>query len=293
MKLTSEVTFRSPSKINVFLEVQGKRPDGYHELETVMLKTSLCDVMHFERTNSGQVMLQLAAHTPTEIRKAFPLDDTNLICRAAHAVRQAAGVSCGVRVTINKRIPAQAGLAGGSGNAATTLMALNGLWGLNLPHKALHSIAATLGSDINFFLEQTRAAVCRGRGEKVQAIPIRGCLYVVAARPARGNETPRVFAGLEPVREHRRSQPVIEALQTGSVRQLVHSAFNRLTTSASTQNPDMADLMSQMSCLCDRPVFMSGSGSTCCVFARTQREAQLLLRKLDGLQPAFAAVLRI
>ena len=187
------LTISSPAKLNVFLEVSGKRPDDYHELETVMLRTSLADQLTIRRTDSESLTLRFSDATPESMRVGIPLDGQNLILRAAEAVRKRVGSSSGAEFILHKRIPPESGLAGGSGNAAAALLGCRQLWKETLPDAELHEIAATLGSDINFLLSGHRAAVCRGRGEIVEPIALNRRLYFVAVRPRRGNSTAEVF----------------------------------------------------------------------------------------------------
>ena len=277
------MTLRSCAKINVFLEVLGKRDDGFHELETVMLRTQFCDVMHFRRTDGNEVSLRLSTLTDPQWTQSFPLDSSNLILKAASALLRHVGATSGAEITIQKRIPAEAGLAGGSSNAATTLLGLNELWNLNVPKSELHAIAATLGSDINFFVEDCRAAICRGRGELVLPIQMAGTLHVVALKPESGNSTPTVFSRLKLPETHRTSSDVQDALRLGNSRRLVDVVFNRLAQPAREVNLEMADLMDDVSEQTSYPVFMSGSGSTCFLIAKTAREAQTLSVRLRSL----------
>src|ERR1051326_846009 len=144
---------KSPCKVNLLLNILGKRPDGFHELETVMYPLRLFDVLDLEPTASG---IELTCSEPS-----LPTDRKNLVYRAAEAFLTAAEIKKGVRIHLEKRIPLAAGLGGGSGNAGTTLLALNNLFGNLLPGSKLQDIAAPLGSDIPFFL-QNKAALATG-----------------------------------------------------------------------------------------------------------------------------------
>ncbi len=263
----------------MFLEVLGRRDDGFHELETVMLKTQLSDVMHFRQT-PGKVTLRLSSKSRPSVRTVFPLDQSNLILKAASALQSYVGTQLGAEVTIQKRIPSEAGLAGGSSNAATTLLALNQLWGLGVSKTELHAIAAALGSDINFFVEDCRAAVCRGRGELIEPIPVNGVFQFVAVRPEAGNSTPAVFSKLQLPSSILQPDCVVEALRLGSSERLEAVVFNRLTKPAQDVNPGMKQLMCDVQSLTGRPVFMSGSGSTCFLIARSLREASRLSQRV-------------
>jgi len=164
----------SPCKVNLLLNILGRRPDGFHELETVMHPVNLCDRLAFERGGRGVEMTCSGASLGT--------DSSNLVHRAATEFLQAAQVNDGVRIHLEKKIPLAAGLGGGSGNAATTLLGLNELFGQPLPQEKLHEIAAALGSDTPFFL-QTKPALATGRGENVQSLEffpaLRGTVFLL------------------------------------------------------------------------------------------------------------------
>ena len=147
-----------PAKLNLFLEILGKRPDGFHEVETVMVTVGLFDTLVFKEEQSEHVRLrcfQAGQRSPAdqhvEPEEPLPVDARNLVVRAANLLKDRTGVSRGVSIDLHKRIPAAAGLAGGSSDAAATLATLNRLWDLKLSRSELQSLAAELGSDIPFF----------------------------------------------------------------------------------------------------------------------------------------------
>ena len=141
--MTSSLEKDSPCKVNLLLNILGKRPDGFHELETVMHPVQFCDHLAFSRSQRG---IQLTCSDP-----ALPTDSRNLAYRAAELFLQAGGLSDGVRIHLEKRIPQAAGLGGGSGNAATTLLGLNELFGQTLEVRQLFEIAAALETGCPFF----------------------------------------------------------------------------------------------------------------------------------------------
>src|SRR5271170_6847578 len=143
----------APAKLNLFLEILGRRPDGYHELESLMVAVSLHDTLTFTDDPAGEISLW--CDEPT-----LPVGGDNLVVKAADRLKAAAGSTRGARIVLNKAIPAQAGLAGGSSDAAATLAALNTLWNLQMPPEQLDSLAGEIGSDVTF-LAHTPAAVCR------------------------------------------------------------------------------------------------------------------------------------
>jgi 4-diphosphocytidyl-2-C-methyl-D-erythritol kinase len=174
------LTVVSPAKINLYLRIVGKRPDGYHELETVMLPLDFGDEIALRSRKTG---LTLECDHPTLL-----IDDSNLALRAAKALAETFGVEAGAKITLQKRTPLAAGLGGGSSNAAAVLRGLNRLWNLNGPPEKLHAIAARMGSDINFFMAGG-AALCRGRGEQVEVVPCKFSGTILLVNPGFGIST--------------------------------------------------------------------------------------------------------
>lgn len=152
------LTCRSGCKVNLLLNILGRRPDGFHDLETLFLPVPLHDELQFETADAG---VHLTCN-----RNDLPVDGSNLVHRAASRFLAAAGLERGVRIHLEKRIPMAAGLGGGSGNAAQTLLGMNELFGQPLDATVIDGLAAGLGSDINFFLQE-RPALAQGRGEQV------------------------------------------------------------------------------------------------------------------------------
>jgi 4-diphosphocytidyl-2-C-methyl-D-erythritol kinase len=262
-----------PAKLNAFLEVRTKRPDGFHELETVMLRTSLADQLTVIPEFGSSLTLRFSDATPEGLRSGVPLDERNLILKAAHAFRQRYSIRAGVSFILHKCIPPESGLAGGSSNAASALIGCRQLWRPETPDGELHELAASLGSDLNFLLSGHRAAVCRGRGEIIQPIPVAGPLYFVALRPTQGNSTADVFRSTMIPCEPMLSDRLVEALASGDHKEITRNMFNRLTDAARELNPAMATLMRQIAAVNSQPVFMSGSGSTVFVMAESRHQA--------------------
>ena len=180
----------SPCKVNLLLNIIGKRADGFHELETVMQPVNFYDELEFQR---GGNSIQLSCS-----EKDLPVDSRNLVYRAAAGFLAAAKISDGVKIRLEKKIPLAAGLGGGSGNAATTLLALNELFGRPLAAEKLSEIAAALGSDIPFFL-QNKPALATGRGEKIQPLenfPALNGRAFLLIHPGFGISTPWAYQNL-------------------------------------------------------------------------------------------------
>lgn len=153
---------RAPAKLNLYLRVLGKRPDGYHEIETLFERIDLADTLTFEAQPRA---LELSCSDPT-----LSCGDDNLIMQAAHRLQAATGTRQGARMHLTKRIPIAAGLGGGSSDAATTLLGLNELWGLRRSPTDFVELAAQVGSDVPFFLAEAPFAIGRGRGERVEPL---------------------------------------------------------------------------------------------------------------------------
>jgi len=168
------LVFKSPAKINLFLEVLRKREDGYHEICSLMQTVDLCDELLLQRRKEGVV---IRTDDPE-----CPANETNLAFKAAQLILEEAKIKEGVSIHIKKIIPIAAGLGGGSSNAATTLKGINQLFELNLSDQKLHFLSSQIGSDIPFFLSSGQALV-RGRGEIIEPITIYRDYWLVLARP--------------------------------------------------------------------------------------------------------------
>jgi 4-diphosphocytidyl-2-C-methyl-D-erythritol kinase len=173
----------APAKLNLFLHITGRRGDGYHLLQSVFMLIDWCDTLHFELRTDGLI-------TREDLTTgALPAED--LTVRAARALKEATGTSLGVHIGLEKKIPAQAGMGGGSSDAASCLLALQRLWGVRLPDVQLLSLALSLGADVPFFLSGGHAWV-EGIGEKVTPIELPSARFVVVKTPA-GLSTQDIF----------------------------------------------------------------------------------------------------
>jgi 4-diphosphocytidyl-2-C-methyl-D-erythritol kinase len=183
----------APAKLNLFLHITGRRPDGYHLLQSVFVLIDWCDTLHFERRSDGR----LQRH---DLGPALPADDLSL--RAARALQQASGTTLGADLSVLKAVPWGAGLGGGSSDAATTLLALNRLWGLHWPRARLQQLALPLGADVPFFVGG-RPAFVEGIGEQLTPLPagtLSGQRFVVV-KPAPPIATAAIFGSTHLVRD--------------------------------------------------------------------------------------------
>ncbi|MDD2545150.1 MAG: 4-(cytidine 5'-diphospho)-2-C-methyl-D-erythritol kinase [Burkholderiaceae bacterium] len=177
----------APAKLNLFLHITGRKPDGYHLLQSVFMLIDWCDTLHFEIRGDGQISREDLGP---------PLPAVDLTLQAAQALQAATGCRQGAHIGVHKRIPAQAGMGGGSSDAASTLLALNRLWKLNLPRSTLETIGLSLGADIPFFLRGRNAWV-EGIGEIILPLvneqqPPPSQFVIV--KPAAGLDTKSIFS---------------------------------------------------------------------------------------------------
>ena len=251
----------SPCKVNLILNILGKRADGFHELETVMHPVPVCDQLSVQRSGKG---IQLSCSHPE-----LPTDARNLVFRAAEAFCLAAGIGDGIKLHLEKRVPLAAGLGGGSGNAATALLALNELFGQPLAADQVSQIAAQLGSDIPFFL-QSQPALATGRGERVAslaAFPALTDAAIFLVHPGFGIATAWAYRELArfpaALNGHAgRAQRLIEALRGTNLEAAGREFYNSLEAPALEKFPILALYQEFLREQGAAVALMSGSGST-------------------------------
>jgi 4-diphosphocytidyl-2-C-methyl-D-erythritol kinase len=184
MSLKQLLDVPAPAKLNLFLHVVGRRADGYHLLQSVFTLIDWCDTLHFERRTDGRI-----SREDLDDPSLLPADD--LVVRAAKSLQVHTGCPLGAHIGLKKTIPTQAGLGGGSSDAASTLLALNRLWQLGLDRSTLASIGLSLGADVPFFLAGQSAWV-EGIGEQLTPIELPSQRYLVV-KPPTGVSTPDIF----------------------------------------------------------------------------------------------------
>jgi 4-diphosphocytidyl-2-C-methyl-D-erythritol kinase len=272
---------KSPCKVNLLLNILGKRVDGFHELETVMQPVNFCDELVFER---GGNSIQLSCSDQT-----LPVDARNLVYRAAANFLAAANISDGVKIHLEKKIPLAAGLGGGSGNAATTLLALNELFGQPLAAEKLHEIAAVLGSDIPFFL-QNKPALATGRGEKIlplENFPALDGKAFLLIHPGFGSATPWAYQNLArfPAAlngKAGRAKNLISRLQADNWPAVADGFYNSLEAPALEKFPVLALYQEFFREHGAAAALMSGSGSTTFAICEMVSSAESLLEKFKS-----------
>jgi 4-diphosphocytidyl-2-C-methyl-D-erythritol kinase len=244
----------APAKLNLFLHVVGRRADGYHLLESLFVLIDWCDTLNFERRGDGQL-------TRHDIGEPLPADD--LCLRAARLLQAAAGVSHGADISIDKRVPSGAGMGGGSSDAASTLLALNRLWGLDWPRAKLAALALKLGADVPFFIGG-RNAFAEGIGERLTSadVPMQ---WLAVIKPTVGIETRAIFASPRLVRDN--ASVIFQGFAADAQSDLLQPGFGRNDLQAAAEAECAA--VAQTAAMLDRQFGnnrMTGSGSA--VFAR-------------------------
>jgi len=268
----------APAKLNLFLEVLERRADGYHEIESLMVTVDLYDALTFTDDPSGRITLR--CDDPS-----LPTGSENLVVKAAERLRKEAGVRRGTAISLSKAIPAQAGLAGGSSDAAVTLVALDRLWNLQTPSDRLNAMAGEIGSDVAFFLHSP-AAVCRGRGERVEALNLPTTFSFVLVCPPVGVGTADVYRRVVPPERPRSIGPMVQAVLAADSRAVGRELFNRLQPIAEDHEPSLRrvrDALAELSPSLVDGTLMSGSGSAYFGLCRDRDAAGHAAERLETL----------
>jgi 4-diphosphocytidyl-2-C-methyl-D-erythritol kinase len=275
----------APAKLNLHLSVLGRRADGYHELETVMASIGLYDTLFLEPQAEGIELICDGTNPPAA-------DESNLVLRAARLLSANYSIDRGARIRLTKRIPIQAGLGGGSSDAAAALVGLNRLWELSLPSTELHRLAAMLGSDVNFFIDSAPLALCRGRGELVEQRALKGPMWFVIAKPPVGLSTAEVFRRLDlSTRGRASSTSVLEACESGDAGRVGAVAANDLEGPSREISTELDAVLARLHSAMLHGARMTGSGSACYGIAASRLHADRAARRLrrEGVREVYVA----
>lgn len=282
----------TPAKLNLFLEILGKREDGFHELETVMVTVDLYDTLVLTEESTPEISLRChdagfapRMESPPNMGTSEQVPDgrDNLAVRAAELLKAETGVCRGIRIDLFKRIPAAAGLAGGSSDAAAVLFALNRIWQTGLSRDELQRLASRIGSDVGFFLSPCPTAICQGRGEVIRPLSAPLRLHFVIAKPASGLSTAEVFRHCSPEDSPRGSMSLIESLQRGDLNTAGRRIFNSLQPPAEALNTDVREMKAAFTGLSLAGHMMSGSGTAYFGICRHRHEARTVAARLRSL----------
>jgi 4-diphosphocytidyl-2-C-methyl-D-erythritol kinase len=271
MALRSLLDVAAPAKLNLFLHIVGRRPDGYHLLQSLFVLIDWCDTLHFELRGDAR----LARH---DLGEPLPADD--LCLRAARLLQTESGTTLGADISIAKQVPSGAGMGGGSSDAATTLLALNRLWRLNWPRPRLLALGLRLGADVPFFIGG-RNAIVEGIGERLTpaSVPPQ---WLAVLKPPQGVATAALFAS--PLVVRNTSPAILESF--AAIAKLVEPHFGRNDLQAAAE-AECAQVVQAASSLHQHfgNSRMTGSGSA--VFARAGTGPEPLAAMPGGLEPGW------
>ena len=274
-KYLNDIVVWAPAKVNLFLEVLGKRPDGYHEIATLMIAVRLFDTLVFRE----EPTLTLTCSEST-----LGVGLNNLVMRAATLLRERTGCNKGASIRLIKRIPMAAGLAGGSSDAAATLLGLNRLWQLGLSNDYLAKLSSELGSDIPFFF-QLPAAWCTGRGEIVSCVKLPSPLHFVLLVPLSAWRPSGVYKNVVVPTHPTSGEAIRDALGKGDVDIIGKLMHNRLQMAAEKLEPRIAMCSQMLAASSPAGHLMSGSGSTLFALCRSEDEAKRVADEVKDASP--------
>jgi 4-diphosphocytidyl-2-C-methyl-D-erythritol kinase len=282
--VTKSVTVRVPGKVNVYLGVGPREFSGYHELATIFQAVGIYD----EVTVSGADSLTISGLG--QFADQIPTDETNLAWKAAELVARACGEEPNIHIQIDKSIPIAAGMAGGSADAAATLVACDAYWNAGIPRDQLDAMAATLGSDVPFMLHGG-CALGVGRGDVLSPVMIRGSFHWVFATFDEGLSTAQIYEKTDEMRgldfedEPEVPTELLSALARGDAPKLGRLLHNDLQLAATTSRPQLGRVLEQGIDSGALGAIVSGSGPTCAFLVRDESSAidLVLALKASGL----------
>ena len=282
------ISLQARAKLNLSLAVLAKRPDGFHEIESLMVPVTLHDTLMIRTTDEPGVRLtvrfggRLLEPAAAVLRRDVPTDDSNLVVRAVRLLAAEAGETRGLEVDLVKEIPSGAGLGGGSSDAAAALMGAAKAWGIDWPRSRLATLAAQLGSDVPFFLEGC-PAIASGRGERLVAVGGMPALHAVIACPAAGLSTAAVYARCTPDVGHRgAAERLAAAFGAGDLGTAFAAMHNTLEPPARALAADVGRLLDAMTAAGAMRPMLTGSGSACFALARSEPEARAIAARLEA-----------
>lgn len=272
------LTLKAPAKVNYLLDVIRKRPDGYHELRMIMQRVNLCDEITIKLTDTPEL-------TTTCGKKGVPDGPGNIAWKAARTMLDLAGSGQGAEITVTKNIPVAAGLGGGSSDAATVLMGMNELLGLNLSDQRLMEIGLKLGADVPFFIFK-QTALAEGVGEQLKAMPEMPKLWVLLVNPGVHVSTAWVYQNLK-LTDSRELAKLPEFF--GSISDVCSIMSNDLETVTIPEFPVIAEIKERLLKAGATASMMSGSGPTVFGLFTEQEKAQAAQEEITRSEGWFAA----
>ena len=267
---------KAPAKVNLYLNVLNRRPDGFHNIETIFEKIDLCDEITLRRRKRGIKLLCQ--------QKDLPRDKKNLAYQAAEVLLKRATGAGGVEIRISKKIPLAAGLGGGSSDAACVLLGLNKLLACNLGQRQLHQMAQKLGADVPFFLLRQSRAIGRGKGEKLSPLRLRRRNWYVLVIPRLRVSSRKMYQALKIAltKPPFNVKIILHALEEGNLSSLNKNTYNSFEPILIKKYKQVLEIKKALESSGACATLMSGSGP--CVFgiAKTGKEAVDISEKLKG-----------
>ncbi|OGX01914.1 MAG: 4-(cytidine 5'-diphospho)-2-C-methyl-D-erythritol kinase [Omnitrophica bacterium RIFCSPLOWO2_02_FULL_44_11] len=293
VRLMKSIFLLSPAKINLHLAVLGKRPDGYHEIFTLFHRISIFDELILKKCSEGGNCFKLSTQPP----EIIPFKK-NIIYKAYRLLRKAVSWKGGVHITLHKKIPVQAGLGGGSSNAAYFLLGMNELFGLGLSLKTLCELGQKLGADVPFFLHKVNQAIGRGRGDRIQPVPFKEKMWITLIIPNFYVSTKEAYQSLQKTgiitcRRARltRINHAVTITSVLSKQRGKHATSvilrNDLFEASCLVQPKLKEIDFLLASLSIKNKLMSGSGSAMFCLHRTKKEAERIGRQIKKRKPKF------
>lgn len=271
----------APAKLNLFFEIHSKRSDGYHDVCSLCCPISIYDTLTVEPQDSPEITLICEQDNTKKTTDDIPTGTENLIVKAMELVRKRYGVKNGCRIRLVKRIPSQAGMGGGSSDAATAIRLAGDVWNLRLSPGEMLALGAELGSDVPLFFVNGMS-IGLGRGELVAPIDSAPRLDFVIVKPPEGISTAEAFRACRMPRTEERRSPerLVRGLQNGNHNEIAAGMFNRLEATARQLCPTIArlsELFEELDCPAHQ---MTGSGTAYFALCHNEKQAQQLASRL-------------
>jgi len=270
-----EVIEKAPAKVNLILDILGKRDDGFHEMEMIMTSIDLADRLTFKNRNDSQINIFSNS-------SFMPLDERNIVHKTAILLRNYSNVHYGADIYINKNIPIAAGLGGGSSDAAATLRGLNELWQLNVSTQKLAELGAEVGSDVPYCIHG-RTAFAHGRGENIELIDQVPSCWVVLVKPPKGISSWTVFQDLDvETLPHFETQKMIDSIKKKDYEGVIKYSGNALEEISAKQQPMITQIKEKMLKFGADTALMSGTGPTVLGLTNKRSKAERMVNALRG-----------
>jgi 4-diphosphocytidyl-2-C-methyl-D-erythritol kinase len=265
----SSFTLYSPAKLNLYLKILNKRPDGFHDIKTIFERINLADELTFRSVSSERIIIR--SHS-----KDIPLGSKNLIYKAANLLKNQLGVKQGVEIDVKKRIPVAAGMAGGSTNCATALLGLNRLWKLQLSRQELVHFARQLGSDVAFFLYDSSWALGTSRGDEIKPLSLPAKLWHVIVVPRLRLYSADVYGALNLslTKKKDNASILLQNLKINNLIGIGRNLHNDLEQPIFRLCPKLQDLKARLKVFQTAGVMVSGSGPAVFGIVETEKEAK-------------------